>query len=79
METRKHKELDLETFSDKFSSDTTSSSNEESSTSDSDSSIDIMGITINEPRRKNSLEYPNILHVEPLVEESKLQQMFVPS
>ena len=34
-----------------------------------------MGITIDEPRRRNSLEDSSICHVEPLVEESKLQQM----
>ena len=59
MKIGKHKELDLETYVDKFSSDTTSSSNEESSTSDNDSSIEVMGITIDETKRRSSLKDPS--------------------
>ena len=47
--------MDLESFVDKFSSDTTSRLDEEPSTSDNDSSCEIMEIIIDEPRRGNSL------------------------
>ena len=55
---------------DEFSNDATSSSEEESSTSESSKDfVDIMGITMGDSSREE------LQNSEPLVEESKLQQM----
>ena len=55
---------------DDFSNDTTSSSKEESSTSESSKdSMDIMGIALGDSNKEE------LQNSEPLVEESKLQQM----
>ena len=66
----------MEASKDDFSSVTASSLEEESSTSDSsEDSLQIMGITLGNSYKKGLQDNPNISHNEPLVEESKLQQM----
>ena len=70
MKTGSQQELDLKALEDEFSSNTTSSSEEESSTSESSKdSVDIMGIAMGDSNKEE------LQNSEPLVEESKLQQM----
>ena len=75
MKTGRQQELDLEASEDDFTSDTTSSSEEETSTGDSsEDSVEIMGITLGNPK-EGLQDNPSTPYREPLVEESKLQQM----
>ena len=77
MKTRRQQELDLKALEDEFSSVTTSSSEEESSTSESrEESMEIMGITSGDSNRNGLQDNPSTPHNKPLVEESKLQQMW---
>ena len=70
MKTRKQQELDLKALENEFSSNKTSISKEESSTSESsEDSMDIMGIMMGDSNREE------LQDSEPLVEESKLEQM----
>ena len=67
--------MDLEASEDDFTSDTTSSSEEETFAGDgSKDSMEIMGITLGNPK-EGLQDNPSTPYREPLVEESKLQQM----
>ncbi|MCO5593519.1 hypothetical protein L7F22_047533 [Adiantum nelumboides] len=70
MKTSKQQDLSLETSMDEFSTEsTTTSKGEPTMVEDSNSSIEVMGVILNDP---NKLDPPDI---RPLVDESKLQQM----
>ena len=69
----KQQELDLEASINEFSSDTTSRFDEEYSISESsDSSIEIMGVTICDPYREGLLNDLDVSHTKPLVEGSEI-------
>ena len=71
MKIGKQQELDLKALEDDISNDTTSSSEEESSTTSESSEylVEIMGITMGDSNKEE------LHNSEPVVEESKLQQM----
>ncbi|MCO5603261.1 hypothetical protein L7F22_057410 [Adiantum nelumboides] len=69
MKTGKQQDLSLETSMDKFSTkSTTTSEGESTMTEDSDSSIKVMGVILNDP---NKVDPPDI---RPLVNESEVQR-----
>ena len=77
MKTRRQQKLDLEASKDDLSSDTTSSLEEESSIGDtrSEDSMEIMGITLSNSNKDGLQDNLGTSYNEPLVEETKLQQM----
>ena len=81
MKSGRRRDMDLETSKDEFSSDTSITSEEESTvTEESNNNIEVMGVTLRDPRIIGESSTPSSTqgepsNTQPLVEESKLLRM----
>ena len=81
MKSGQQRNMDLETTEDEFSSNSSATSEDESTmTEESDSSIEVMGVILKDPKKMEQSDTPSsnqgeLPSAQPLVEESKLHHM----